>query len=76
MSSPVSAAVARRRIACEEGYSLPELVDAIDTYMAKHANREPGLVSLIGPGGRFPRMPQLLDLDLRIADMYRASVAT
>lgn len=65
----------RRRIACEEGFSLPELIDAVDLFMAKHANREPGIASLIGPGGKFPRMPQLLDPVQRIADMDRAGVA-
>lgn len=64
-----------RRIACEEGYSLPELIDAVDSYMAKHADREPGLASLIGPGGKFPRMPQLLDPARRIADMDASGVA-
>ncbi|WP_294075875.1 amidohydrolase family protein [Sphingomonas sp.] len=71
----VSAATPTRRIACEEGFSLPELIDAVDAFMAKHADREPGLASLIGPGGRFPRMPQLLDPELRIADMDRAGVS-
>jgi 5-carboxyvanillate decarboxylase len=63
-----------RRIACEEGYSLPELIDAVDAFMAKHADREPGLAALIGPGGKFPRMPQLLDPARRIADMDRSGV--
>lgn len=64
-----------RRIACEEGFSLPELIDAVDAFMAKHADQEPGLASLIGPGGKFPRMPQLLDPARRIADMDASGVA-
>lgn len=75
--APTAAAAPRkwRRIACEEGFSLPELIDAVDAFMAKHADREPGLASLIGPGGKFPRMPQLLDPARRIADMDRSGVA-
>ncbi|MEZ0243944.1 MAG: amidohydrolase family protein [Sphingomonas sp.] len=77
-ASPAMAAAGPRkwrRIACEEGFSLPELIDAVDAFMAKHADREPGLASLIGVGGKFPRMPQLLDPARRIADMDRSGVA-
>lgn len=63
-----------RRIACEEGFSLPELIDAVDARMATHAADEPGLASLIGPGGKFPRMPQLLDPARRIADMDASGI--
>lgn len=65
-----------RVIACEEGFSIPELIDAIDAFMAARADEEPGLASLIGPGGKFPRMPQLLDPERRIADMDASGVDT
>lgn len=64
-----------RRIACEEGFSLPELIDAVDAFMARSPEREPGLAALIGPGGKFPRMPQLLDPARRIADMDASGIA-
>ena len=64
-----------RRIACEEGFSLPELIDAVDHFMATTPEREPGLAALIGPGGRFPRMPQLLDPERRLADMDASGIA-
>lgn len=63
-----------RRIACEEGFSIPELIDAVDRFMAKSPEREPGLAALIGPGGKFPRMPQLLDPSRRIADMDASGI--
>jgi len=63
-----------RVIACEEGFSIPELIDAVDAFMATRADKEPGLASLIGPGGKFPRMPQLLDPKRRIADMDASGV--
>ncbi len=62
-----------RRIACEEGFSIPELIDAIDRYMAAGAADEPGMRALIG-NDKYPRWPRLLDPELRIADMDRSGV--
>lgn len=62
-----------RRIACEEGFSIPELIDAVDAYMAAGAADEPGMRALIG-NDKYPRFPRLLDPELRIADMARSGV--
>ena len=62
-----------RRIACEEGFSIPELIDAIDRYMAKGAADEPGMRALIGDG-KYPRWPRLLDPEVRLADMAKSGV--
>lgn len=62
-----------RKIACEEGFSVPELIDAIDRYMAKGAADEPGMRALIGTG-KYPRWPRLLDPEVRIKDMERSGV--
>ena len=62
-----------RRIAVEEGFSVPELIDAIDDYMAKHGESEPGLKAMIG-GGKYPRWPRLLDPEVRLKDMTRSGV--
>lgn len=62
-----------RRIATEEGFSVPELIEAIDTYMARHGDEEPGLKAMIG-GGKYPRWPRLLDPEVRLKDMVRSGV--
>lgn len=62
-----------RRIACEEGFSIPELIDAVDRYMEAGAEDEPGMRALIG-NDKYPRFPRLLDPELRIADMARSGV--
>jgi 2,3-dihydroxybenzoate decarboxylase len=62
-----------RKIATEEGFSVPELIDAIDAYMAKHGDEEPGLKAMIG-GGKYPRWPRLLDPEVRLKDMARSGV--
>lgn len=62
-----------RRIACEEGFSIPELIDAIDRYMARGSEDEPGMRALIGTG-KYPRWPRLLDPEIRLADMARSGV--
>lgn len=62
-----------RRIATEEGFSVPELIDAIDGYMARHGAEEPGLRAMIGTG-KYPRWPRLLDPEVRLKDMARAGV--
>jgi 5-carboxyvanillate decarboxylase len=62
-----------RKIACEEGFSIPELIDAVDRYMAKNGDDEPGLRAMIGPG-KYPRFPRLLDPELRQKDMVRSGV--
>lgn len=62
-----------RRIATEEGFSTPELIDAIDAYMATRGDEEPGLKAMIG-GGKYPRWPRLLDPEVRLKDMARSGV--
>jgi 5-carboxyvanillate decarboxylase len=62
-----------RRIAVEEGFSVPELIDAIDAYMAVHGDEEPGLRAMIGDG-QYPRWPRLLDPEVRLRDMARSGV--
>lgn len=65
--------VPMRRIACEEGFSVPELIDAIDRYMEAGADDEPGMRALIGHE-KYPRWPRLLDPQIRLADMERSGV--
>lgn len=72
-AAAMRASVAVRRIAVEEGFSVPELIDAIDSYMAKHGDAEPGLKAMIGTG-RYPRWPRLLDPEVRLKDMARSGV--
>lgn len=62
-----------RRIATEEGFSTPELIDAIDTYMARRGDEEPGLRAMIG-AGKYRRWPRLLDPQVRLKDMARSGV--
>ena len=62
-----------KKIACEEGFSIPELIDAIDRYMAQGADDEPGMRALIGDD-KYPRWPRLLDPAVRLADMDRSDV--
>ena len=62
-----------RKIACEEGFSIPELIDAIDRYMERGAEDEPGMRALIGDD-KYPRWPRLLDPEIRLADMARSGV--
>lgn len=64
---------AMRRIACEEGFSVPQLIDAVDRFMAARGDEEPGLKAQIG-GGKYPRWPRLLDPELRIRDMVKSGV--
>jgi 5-carboxyvanillate decarboxylase len=70
----VAAVATPRRIATEEGFSVPELIDAIDAYMASHGDDEPGLKAMIG-SGKYPRWPRLLDPEVRLKDMARSGVA-
>ncbi|MGF7149862.1 2,3-dihydroxybenzoate decarboxylase [Sphingomonas zeicaulis] len=72
-AAPASASAGMRRIACEEGFSVPELIDAVDRYMAGGAADEPGMRALIGTG-KFPRWPRLLDPEIRLKDMARSNV--
>lgn len=74
-TAPARAAVPARtrRIATEEGFSTPELIDAIDAYMARHGDEEPGLRAMIGTG-KYPRWPRLLDPQVRLTDMARSGV--
>lgn len=62
-----------RRIATEEGFSVPELIDAIDGYMARHGDDEPGLRAMIGTG-KYPRWPRLLDPEVHLRNMARSGV--
>lgn len=76
LAAPASGRAAARRIrriATEEGFSVPELIDAIDAFVARRGDEEPGLKAMIG-GGKYPRWPRLLDPQVRIADMIRSGV--
>lgn len=70
----IAGRAAPRRIATEEGFSVPELIDAIDAYMARHGDEEPGLKAMIG-SGKYPRWPRLIDPEVRLKDMARSGVA-
>jgi len=66
-----------RRIATEEGFAIPELIEAVSRYMREHGDQEPGLPELrhgFPPLERFPWGPPLVDFERRIADMDRDGI--
>lgn len=64
-----------KRIAAEEGYSIPELIDAVNAFMAKRGDEEPGFAALL-QGSPLPGGPKILDPETRLADMDASGVQT
>lgn len=66
--------VPARIIATEEGFNVPEIVEAYREFLSVRGHEEPTLVAMRRSGP--PDWPRLLDMDQRLLDMDRARIDT